>query len=82
MEPSLIRSPSANQPSIERSGGRQSAQRASQLAHRLRNRSFAGVLTGLLTPALDHGGRGRNEESGEQGRSDPVDGGGRVESSS
>jgi hypothetical protein len=40
------------------------------------------LLTDLLTTALDDRGRDRTEESGERGRSDPVDGTGRLESSS
>jgi hypothetical protein len=36
------------------------------------------VLTDLLTTVLDTRGRAWNEESGEQGGSDPVDGTGRV----
>jgi hypothetical protein len=36
------------------------------------------VLTDLLTTALDDRGRDRTEKPGEQGRSDPVDGTGRL----
>lgn len=32
------------------------------------------LLTDLLTTALDDRGRDRTEESGERGRSDPLDG--------
>ena len=41
-----------------------------------------GVLTDLLTTALDDLGRQRTEEPGEQGRSYPADGSGQPNSSS
>jgi hypothetical protein len=40
------------------------------------------VLTDLLTTTLDEHGREGNGEPGEQGRSDSVDGPGRIDSSS
>ena len=40
------------------------------------------VLTDLLTATLDDTGRERNKKPGKQGGSDPLDGVGRLESSS